>query len=70
MNVLLLLFNLVPAFPLDGGRMTRAIVWRLTGEKSRGTRTAAKLGQGFGLLVAGLGVWLYARVPAASPGCG
>ena len=47
-NVLLLLFNLVPAFPLDGGRMTRAIVWRLTGEKSRGTRTAAKLGQGFG----------------------
>ena len=51
-NVLLLLFNLVPAFPLDGGRMTRAIVWRLTGEKQRGTRVAAKLGQGFGLLVA------------------
>ena len=57
-NILLLLFNLVPAFPLDGGRMTRAIVWRLTGEKSRGTRTAARLGQGFGLLVAGIGVWL------------
>jgi Zn-dependent protease len=57
-NVLLLVFNLVPAFPLDGGRMTRAIVWRLTGEKSRGTRVAAKLGQGFGLLVAALGVWL------------
>jgi CBS domain-containing protein len=57
-NVLLLVFNLVPAFPLDGGRMTRAIVWRLTGEKQRGTRIAAKLGQAFGLLVAGLGVWL------------
>jgi Zn-dependent protease len=57
-NVLLLLFNLVPAFPLDGGRMTRAIVWRITGEKQRGTVVAAKLGQGFGLLMAGLGVWL------------
>jgi Zn-dependent protease len=57
-NVLLLFFNLVPAFPLDGGRMTRAIVWRVTGEKQRGTRAAAKLGQGFGLLVAGVGVWL------------
>ncbi len=57
-NVLLLLFNLVPAFPLDGGRMTRAIVWRLSGEKQRGTRVAARLGQGFGLLVAGIGVWL------------
>ncbi len=57
-NVLLLVFNLVPAFPLDGGRMTRAVVWRLTGQKERGTRVAAKLGQGFGLLVAALGVWL------------
>ena len=57
-NVLLLVFNLVPAFPLDGGRMTRAIVWKVTGDKQRGTRTAAKLGQGFSLLLAGLGVWL------------
>ncbi len=57
-NVLLLVFNLVPAFPLDGGRMTRAVVWRLTGQKEQGTRVAAKLGQGFGLLVAALGVWL------------
>ena len=57
-NVLLLLFNLVPAFPLDGGRMTRAVVWRVTGGKSRGTRVAAKLGQAFGLFLAGVGVWL------------
>src|SRR6476646_10785358 len=56
-NVLLLVFNLVPAFPLDGGRIARAIVWRLTGEKSRGTRVAAKMGQGFALLLAGVGVW-------------
>jgi CBS-domain-containing membrane protein len=38
--------------------MTRAVVWRLTGEKRRGTIVAARLGQGFGLLVAGVGVWL------------
>ncbi|MBV9940751.1 MAG: site-2 protease family protein [Solirubrobacterales bacterium] len=57
-NVLLLLFNLLPAFPLDGGRMTRATIWRLTGEKERGTRIAAKLGQGFALLLAGVGIWL------------
>jgi Zn-dependent protease len=56
-NVLLLVFNLIPAFPLDGGRMTRAIVWRVTGEKQRGTVVAAKLGQAFALLLAGVGVW-------------
>lgn len=57
-NVLLLVFNLIPAFPLDGGRIARSIVWRITGEKQRGTRVAAQLGQGFAVLLAGLGVWL------------
>jgi Zn-dependent protease len=56
-NVLLLAFNLVPAFPLDGGRIARAVVWRITGEKQRGTRAAAKLGEGFALLLAGVGIW-------------
>jgi CBS domain-containing protein len=37
--------------------MTRAIVWRVTGEKQRGTVVAAKLGQAFALLLAGVGVW-------------
>jgi Zn-dependent protease len=60
-NVLLLVFNLIPAFPLDGGRMTRAIVWRVTGEKQRGTVVAAKMGQGFALLLAGVGVWATLR---------
>jgi CBS domain-containing protein len=57
-NVLLLFFNLVPAFPLDGGRIARAVVWRVTGDKTRGTRTAAQLGQGFAVILAGVGIWL------------
>jgi Zn-dependent protease len=57
-NVLLLFFNLVPAFPLDGGRIARAVVWRATGDKQRGTRVAAQLGQAFALLIAGVGLWL------------
>jgi Zn-dependent protease len=58
MNVLLLVFNLVPAFPLDGGRIARALVWRATGDKIRGTRVAAKLGRGFSVILAGFGLWL------------
>jgi len=58
MNVLLLVFNLVPAFPLDGGRIARALVWRVTGDKIRGTRVAAKLGRGFSVILAGFGLWL------------
>jgi Zn-dependent protease len=57
MNLLILMFNLVPAFPLDGGRIARAAVWRITGEKQRGTRVAAQLGQGFAVLLAGVGIW-------------
>ncbi len=57
-NVLLLFFNLVPAFPLDGGRIARSIVWRVTGDKQRGTRTAARLGQVFAVILAGVGLVL------------
>jgi Zn-dependent protease len=57
-NVLLLVFNLVPAFPLDGGRIARALVWRVTDDKVRGTRVAAQLGQGFAMLLAAVGIWL------------
>lgn len=57
-NVLLLVFNLVPAFPLDGGRIARAAVWRATGEQARGTRVAAKMGEVFAVLLAGIGIWL------------
>ena len=39
-NLLVLIFNLIPAFPLDGGRIARAIAWRLTGDRNRATRFA------------------------------
>ena len=57
MNVLILIFNLIPAYPLDGGRIARAIVWHATGDRLRGTRAAAKVGEGLAIVLAGLGVW-------------
>jgi Zn-dependent protease len=57
-NAFLLVFNMVPAFPLDGGRIARAIAWRVTNDRNRGTRFSARLGQGFGYLLMGLGVYL------------
>jgi Zn-dependent protease len=59
-NLLVLVFNLVPAFPLDGGRMARALAWWRTGSRNTGTRFAATLGEWFGLflILAGLGYFL------------
>jgi Zn-dependent protease len=57
-NTVVLLFNLVPAFPLDGGRLVKALAWRLTGDPNRGTRFAARLGQAFSYLLMGGGVYL------------
>ena len=63
MNVAILLFNLVPAFPLDGGRIARALVWQIRGDKASGTRTAAQLGRAFAVLlgVAGLSLIVSTR---------
>ncbi len=58
MNFVLLLLNLVPAFPLDGGRIARAIAWKLTGSRVGATRISALLGQGFALILIGYGVLL------------
>src|SRR5215213_8954856 len=54
MNLVLLLFNLVPAFPLDGGRIARALAWKVTGDRHRATRFAARIGIGFGWSLIGL----------------
>ena len=58
-NLLVLVFNLIPAFPLDGGRVARAIAWRVTGDRTRATRGAARLGQGFSYLFIGVGILLF-----------
>ena len=50
-NTVLLVFNLVPGFPLDGGRIARAAAWRITGDRVRATRIAATLGQIFAYLL-------------------
>lgn len=55
-NLLLLAFNLVPALPLDGGRMLRALLWRRKGNFAGATSTTGVLGQGFGLVLCGLGI--------------
>jgi Zn-dependent protease len=60
MNAFLLIFNLVPAYPLDGGRIARAIVWKLTGDRNRATRVAARIGEGFAYLIIGGGIFLFA----------
>jgi Zn-dependent protease len=57
-NVLLLLFNLVPAFPLDGGRIARAVAWKITGDRGKATRLSAYLGQGFAALLIGYGLYV------------
>jgi Zn-dependent protease len=58
MNLVLLVFNLVPAFPLDGGRIARSIAWKVTGDRHKATRFAARIGIGFGWLLIGLGIYL------------
>jgi Zn-dependent protease/CBS domain-containing protein len=57
MNAFLLVFNLVPAFPLDGGRIARAGIWKVTGDRARATRASGFLGQGFAVLLMGLGLY-------------
>ena len=50
-NLGLAIFNLVPAFPLDGGRVLQALVWRATGDQYRATRSAMAVGQVFAWLM-------------------
>jgi CBS domain-containing protein len=65
-NAGLFVFNLIPAYPLDGGRIARAIAWKVTGDRNRGTRFSARLGQGFSYFLMGLGVFLIIRGDAGS----
>jgi len=58
LNFVLAIFNLVPGFPLDGGRVFRAILWGITHSFQRATTIAAVTGQGFGYLFIFAGVWM------------
>ena len=60
-NAVLLVFNLLPALPLDGGRIARAIVWQLTGDANRATRGCARVGQVLGGVMVTGGLVLVLR---------
>ena len=60
-NAMLFIFNLIPAFPLDGGRIARSIVWKFTGNRNTATRAAGRLGVGFAYVLIGLGIFLGFR---------
>jgi Zn-dependent protease/predicted transcriptional regulator len=55
-NLSLLAFNLLPALPLDGGRVLRAALWYFRGDFARATRISATIGRGFGYLMIAAGV--------------
>jgi Zn-dependent protease len=59
-NAFVFVLNIVPAFPLDGGRILRSIVWKLSGDRHKATRFSAYLGQGFAGLMMVYGIYRLA----------
>lgn len=55
-NITVGLFNLIPGFPLDGGRILRSILWKLTGNLKTATRWSSLMGQGLAFTFIGLGI--------------
>jgi CBS domain-containing protein len=56
-NLLLAVFNILPAAPLDGGRLLRAALWKWRGDRLWATIAAARAGRALGLVLVGLGLW-------------
>lgn len=60
-NLTLAAFNMLPAFPLDGGRVLRAVIWGITGSMERATRIAARAGQVIAVIFIGTGIYQFFR---------
>jgi Zn-dependent protease len=60
-NAALFLFNIVPAFPLDGGRVARAVIWRVTGDRNRATQATGRAGQALALALGVLGLVSFSK---------
>lgn len=58
-NVILGLFNLIPGFPLDGGRVLRSIIWKITGNPNRSTQITGGVGQVIAFLLILGGIWMF-----------
>jgi Zn-dependent protease/CBS domain-containing protein len=58
-NLALAAFNMIPGYPLDGGRMLRAFLWWKSGQMDRATRSAARAGQGVGLIFIAWGIMQF-----------
>ncbi len=56
-NIVLAIFNLIPAFPLDGGRIFRSILWWIKKDSGWATRVASRIGSGFGMILIFLGIF-------------
>lgn len=58
-NLVLATFNLLPGFPLDGGRALKAVLWKRHGDPAAALRTARSAGRSVAIALVGVGVWVY-----------